>query len=206
MGNQRRGWRGRALQPVRSTSWVLSLALVAAITLVVPAPVAGAALLTLDPPSGARGATVKAIGSGFPADCTISILWDGEEIRSATSLSTTFLIEFRVPGDATIGPHTVTMAVTDSEPAGCAPSVHDKANFTVVVSVTPTPIPTPTPTPQGLAAAPPEAPLSPVPLAIAAAVLLVGGAGLLVVRRRRIAAAARRAAEPGAWRRRRASG
>ena len=187
---------------MRSTSWVLALALVATTTLVMPAPVAGVELLSLDPNSGARGATVKAIGSGFPANCAISILWDGVELRSATSLSTTFLIEFRVPGDATYGPHTVTMAVTESAPAGCAPSVSDKANFIVVVSVTPSPVPTSTPTPQGPAAvAAPEAPLSPVPLAIGAAVLLVGGAGLFVVRRRRIAVAARRAAEPGAWRR-----
>jgi hypothetical protein len=191
---------------MRSTSWVLALALVATMTLLIVAPVAGAELLTLDPNSGARGATVKAIGSGFPANCAISILWDGVEVKSATSLSTTFQIEFRVPGDATYGPHTVTMAVTDSDPAGCAPSVSDKANFIVMVAVTPSPVPTPTPTPQALATEAPQAPLNPLPLAISAAVLFLGAAVLFLVRRRRIAVAARRAAEPGAWRRRHAEG
>jgi hypothetical protein len=171
-------------------------------TLLIVAPVAGAELLTLDPNSGARGATVKAIGSGFPEDCPISILWDGVEIKSATSRATTFQFEFRVPGDATYGPHTVTMAVTGSSPAGCAPSVSDKANFIVVVAVTPSPEPTPTPTPRSVAAEAPPAPLNPLPLAIGAAVLLVGAAVLFLVRRRRTAVAARRAAEPGAWRRR----
>lgn len=206
MAIQRGESRGRAHQSVRSTSWAVALALVATTTLLIPAPVAGAELLTLDPNSGARGATVKAIGSGFPADCPISILWDGVEIKSATSVATTFQFEFRVPGDATYGPHTVTMAVTGSSPAGCAPSVSDKANFIVVVAVTPSPVPTPTPTPQALAPEPPQAPLNPLPLAIGAAVLFVGAAVLFLVRRRRIAVAARRAAEPGAWRRRHAEG
>jgi hypothetical protein len=180
--------------------WALALALVAATSLVVPAPVAGAALLRLDPASGPRGTTVDAIGSGFPADCELSVQWDGVEIRSATSLATPFVIEFRVPSDATLGRHTVTMATTGAVPEGCA-SIRDEAVFAVVLHATPTPSPTPTPEPAPATGEAP-APLNPLPLAIGAAVLLVGGAGLLAVRRRRMAAAARRAAEPGAWRRR----
>lgn len=200
MADQRRPG-GRTLQPTRSTSWALALALVAAMTLVVPAPVAGAALLTLEPASGPRGATVDAIGSGFPADCELSIQWDGVEIRSATSISTPFVIEFRVPSDATLGRHTVTMATIGSEPEGCA-SISDEAVFAVVLYATPTPSPTPTPEPGPAIAEAPAAPLNPLPLAIGAAVLLVGGAVLFTVRRRRTAAAARRAAQPGAWRHR----
>ena len=200
MADQRRP-RERALQPTRSTSWALALALVAAVTLVRPAPVAGAALLTLDPASGPRGATVDAIGSGFPADCELSVQWDGVEIRSATSLSTPFVIEFRVPSDATLGRHTVTMAATGSAPEGCT-SIRDEAVFAVILYATPTPSPTPTPEPGPAIGEAPAAPLNPLPLAIGAAVLLVGAAVLFLVRRRRIAAAVRRAAEPGAWRRR----
>lgn len=181
--------------------WALALALVAATTLVVPAPVAGAALLRLDPASGPRGATVDAIGSGFPADCELSVQWDGVEIRSATSLATPFVIEFRVPSDATLGRHTVTMATTGAVPEGCE-SIRDEAVFAVVLYATPTPSPTPTPEPGPASGEAPAAPFNPLPLAIMAAVLLVGGAALLAVRRRRMAAAARRAAEPGAWRRR----
>lgn len=200
---------GRAHLPARTSSWAIALALVAALTLMLPARVGAAASLTLDPTTGYRGATVKALASGFPADCDISILWDDVEIKRASSAAEEFVIEFRVPRDATVGPHTVTMEVIGSIPADCTRSASDNATFRVVLSATPTPSPTPkptaTPTPTqpgvgsavfGFVAA------NPLPLAIGAFVVLLAAAGLVVVRRFRIAAAARRAAEPGAWRRR----
>jgi hypothetical protein len=187
----------------------MALALVAALTLMLPAPVGAAASLTLDPTTGYRGATVKALATGFPVDCDISILWDGVEIKRARSGGEEFVIEFRVPRDATVGPHTVTMAVIGSIPADCIRSARDDATFRVVLSATPTPSPTPkptaTPTPTDQAVSDVVfafVAANPLPLAIGAFVLLLGGAGLLVVRKLRIAAAARRAAEPGAWRRR----
>jgi hypothetical protein len=174
-----------------------------------PAPVAAAASLTLDPTTGYRGATVRALASGFPVDCEISILWDGAEIKRASSGAEEFVIEFRVPSDATPGPHTVSMEVIDSTDAGCTRSARDDATFRVVLSATPTPSPTPKPTETPTPTEPAISDLvfgfvaaNPLPLTVATFVLLLGGAGLLVVRRLRIAAAARRAAEPGAWRRR----
>jgi hypothetical protein len=209
MADQRRtGW-GRAHLPARTSSWAVALALVAALTFMLPAPVGAAASLTLDPATGSRGATVKALASGFPADCDIAILWDGVEIKRASSGADDFVIEFRVPGDAPVGPHTVTVAVIGSIPADCIRSARDDATFRVVISATPTPsptwqpTPTPTPTPPGAAAAVfGFVAANPLPLAIGAFVLLLAGAGLVMVRRFRIAAATRRAAEPGAWRRR----
>jgi hypothetical protein len=133
---------------MRTSSWAVVLALVAAISLVLPAPVAAVASLTLDPTSGPRGATVDAIGSGYPANSPISVLWDGALIKSATSASPrSFVIEFRVPRAATVGPHTVTMCVTGSGPTGCSSTDRADATFTVVPTATPTPQPTTVPTP-----------------------------------------------------------
>jgi hypothetical protein len=209
MADQVRGRMGRAHLPSRTSLWAGALALVAALTLMLPAPVGAAALLTLDPATGSRGATIKALASGFPADCEISIMWDGVEIKRASSVAEDFVIEFRVPRDATLGPHTVTMAVIGSIPADCTRSASDNATFRVVLSATPTPSPTPKPTETPTPTEPGVSDVvfgfvtaNPWPLAIGALVLLLGGSGLLVVRRVRIAAAARRAAEPGAWRRR----
>jgi hypothetical protein len=208
MANLRRGRRGRVHRPARTNSWAIALALVAGLTLMLPGLVSAAASLMLDPTTGYRGATVKALASGFPADCEISILWDGAEIKRASSGAEEFVIEFRVPSDATAGPHTVSMEAIDSPEAGCT-SARDDATFRVVLSATPTPSPTPKPTETPTPTEPGVSDVvfgfvtaNPLPLAIGALVLLLGGSGLLVVRRVRIAAAARRAAEPGAWRRR----
>jgi hypothetical protein len=123
---------------------VVVLALFAAITLVLPAPAAAVTSLTLDPTSGPRGTTVDAIGSGYPANSPISILWDGTLIKSATpGSSRSFVIEFRVPRDATVGPHTVTMCVTSSGPTGCSSTDRDDATFTVVATATASPTPAP---------------------------------------------------------------
>jgi hypothetical protein len=191
--------------------WAATVALVAAMTLALPAPAAAQTRLILDPAAGPRGITVDAIGAGYPPDSPISILWDGKLIKSVTSGSAaSFKVAFRVPAAAPAGPHEVTMCVAGSGPGGCS-AERDDATFTVASGATPQPSPGPPgstlPEPSGapavnnVAGAPPD----PLPPLTGALVIGAAAAVLVLVRRRRIAAAARRAAEPGAWRRRRAS-
>jgi len=183
---------------------VTAIALMAAISMVLPAPVAAAGRLSLDPAEGTDGRTVDAIGAGYPPDSSILVLWDGQVVKSVTSpTAASFKVAFRVPGNATYGPHTVTMCVAGSGSDGCGDD-RDEATFTVTPGGTPTPSPSPTPPDQSAqpAASPPP---DPVPALVAALVIGVAAAVLILVRRRRIAAAARRAAEPGAWKRRRAT-
>jgi hypothetical protein len=191
--------------------WAATVALVAAMTLALPAPAAAQTRLILDPAAGPRGISVDAIGAGYPPDSPISVLWDGELIKSVTSGSAaSFKVAFRVPATATPGPHEVTMCVAGSGPGGCG-SESDDATFTVTTG------PTPQPSPGPLGSTLPEqsgapavvnasgAPPDPIPPLVGALVIGAAAAVLVLVRRRRIAAAARRAAEPGAWRNRRAS-
>jgi hypothetical protein len=117
-----------------------------ALTLALPPPVA-AATLTLEPTQGAPTSSVTAFGSEYPADSEIRILWDGVAIQApAFSAESRFRIVFRVPGDATRGPHDVTACVKGAGPNGCEePRV--VATFTVVFPGDPTPAPTATPVP-----------------------------------------------------------
>lgn len=158
---------------MRPSSWVVVLTLVAAVTLVLPAPVA-AASLTLDPTSGPRGAVVDAIGSGFPQKTDVSLLWEGDFIKEVNSgTARTFSVQFRVPRDAPVGAHTVTLCVTSTGPTGCSSSDRDDATFTVVPTATPTPQPTtaPTPTPSGTAPTPSGSVPTPSPTPSAEATL-----------------------------------
>ena len=185
---------------------VTAIALMAAISMVLPAPVAAAGRLSLDPAEGTDGRTVDAIGAGYPPDSSILVLWDGQVVKSVTSpTAASFKVAFRVPGNATYGPHTVTMCVAGSGPDGCGVERAD-ATFRVTSGATPTPSPSPAPADQsgqaGTAAGPS---LDPMPALVAALVIGAAAAVLILVRKRRVAAAARRAAEPGAWRRRRAT-
>lgn len=186
--------------------WAVAIVLVAAISMVLPSPAAAQSTLTLDPAEGPHGHTVDAIGAGYPPDSSILLLWDGQLIKSVTSGSAaSFKVAFRVPGQGTWGPHTVTMCVAGSGPDGCGDERAD-ATFRITSGATPTPSPSPTPAAQsgqpGVAAGRPP---DPMPALVAALVIGAAAAVLILVRRRRIAAAARRAAEPGAWRRRRAT-
>jgi len=206
MVDPRRRPGARVTRRARPASWAIAAVLVAAWTVSLPAP-AAAASLTLDPTSGVQGAEVNAIGSGFPTDARISVLWDGEVLKSArTGSAETFVIGLRVPAEATVGPHTVTLCVTSTDPASCTTDRAD-ATFSVVARATPEPSPTeePTPTPAPVAASAETTPADVLPFLIAALVLGTAGTALAFVRKRRFAAAARRAAQPGAWRGRRAS-
>jgi hypothetical protein len=185
--------------------WGIAVVLVAAISMLLPAPVAAQTTLTLDPAEGPHGRMVDAIGAGFSPDSSILLLWDGQLIKSVKSGSAaSFKVAFRVPGQATWGPHTVTMCVAGSQPDGCGDE-RANATFRITPGATPTPSPSPTPLESegaGIVASPPPDPL---PALIGALVIGAAAAILILVRRRRIAAAERRAAEPGAWRRRRAT-
>jgi hypothetical protein len=166
-------------------------AVLAALSLALPAPVA-AASLTLDPDSGFAGASVNAIGADYPRESPILVLWDGTVIRTVASSGTAdrFRIEFRVPGDAPQGPHVVTMCVANADLGACGTETAE-ATFTVVLPASPTPD-----QPDATLAPEPEAPppeSSPLPLLVA--VLFFGGVGAYVYRSRMKAAAAKREAE-----------
>ncbi len=67
----------------------IAIVLVAAISMMLPSPVAAQTTLTLDPAEGPHGGTVDAIGAGYPPDSSILLLWDGQLVKSVTSGSAT---------------------------------------------------------------------------------------------------------------------
>lgn len=116
----------------------LSLAMLA--TLLLSAPVAAAAVLSVEPPSGMPGEMLVAKGAGYPANQAIGLQWDGgflPEIGSSDRYGD-FAIPFAIPTSAAPGGHQV---------RACVPRVCSLAPpFTVAVLAMPGPTVTPNPT------------------------------------------------------------
>jgi hypothetical protein len=139
----------------RRTWWRLTLAGVILAALALPSPAgAGAPAVNLAPPTGPPGTAVVATGSGFLPGLDVYIRWGplpgivvGGPVAAGPTGNVT--IPFNVPGDATPGPHPVTMCTGGSGPTGCGPEVAT-APFVVTAPATPppaTPPPSPTATP-----------------------------------------------------------
>jgi hypothetical protein len=66
--------------------------------------------LSLNPPGGAAGTSVTALGEGFTAGVPVSLTWDGAPIGGGTvSADGSVAVGFSVPGDAPAGTHSVAL-------------------------------------------------------------------------------------------------
>lgn len=102
-------------------------------------PVAAAGTLAVDPPSGAPGQMLMAIGSGFPGGQAIELRWDGATLPAGGSSADdgAFEIPFTIPAGAAVGGHELRACIRGN--CSLAPP------FTVAVTLAPSAGPSATP-------------------------------------------------------------
>jgi hypothetical protein len=102
----------RARQVPRSPSWVRiagAMLFPALLTIMLALPASAAPAVTMGATTGPGGGSVDAKGSGFAANDSVMIVWDGRVILGDARVDAAgkFEIAFRIPADATPGKHEI---------------------------------------------------------------------------------------------------